>query len=206
VTNDKHRITDEQLGKELESLISGNVESVTPPAGTFLAIQDRLGEQDTDWSPSRLIKKLLPGEWRLPMFTGMVTKVTAAIVIAVAIVGVLLFQGGDEEQGDVAPAADPAAVATPTAEPEVEPPTVPVPFEGALVVPAIEPESGSAEVAILDSVERVVRAINLDDWAGLLANCDPRLASPLSPTGVEQIWDSSVGPSIAAGGGTTGGM
>ncbi|MEE8045494.1 MAG: hypothetical protein V3T49_01505, partial [Dehalococcoidia bacterium] len=65
---DKHRMNDEQLGKELEFLISGHVESVSPPAGTFLAIQDRLGSQDTDWSPSRLIGKLVPGAWRLPMF------------------------------------------------------------------------------------------------------------------------------------------
>ena len=63
---DKHRMNDEQLGKELESLISGHVGSVTPPAGTFLAIQDRLGSQDADRSLKRLIKKLVPGEWRLP--------------------------------------------------------------------------------------------------------------------------------------------
>ena len=41
---DRRRLTDEQLGAELGSLIRGNVESVSPPSGTFLAIQDQLGD------------------------------------------------------------------------------------------------------------------------------------------------------------------
>ena len=114
---DKHRMTDEQLGKELESLISGNVESATPPAGTFLAIQDRLGEQDADWSPSRLIRKLVPGEWRLPLFTGMFVKVGAAVVVALAVAAILVFQGRDSDQENVVPADDP----TPTPLVQIEP-------------------------------------------------------------------------------------
>ncbi len=112
MTNDKHRMTDEQLGKELESLISGNVESVTPPAGTFLAIQDRLGSQDPDWSPSRLIKKLVPGEWRLPMFTGMFVKAGAAVIVAIAIAAVLVFQGRDDDSGTQQAAEPTATVVT----------------------------------------------------------------------------------------------
>lgn len=134
-------MTDEQLGKELESLISGNVDSVTPPAGTFLAIQDRLGKQDADWSPSRLIKKLLPGEMRLPMFTGMVMKVTAAIVIAIAVVAVVVLQGDDSEQNGVAPAADPTATSVPQAEPtSTLVPTGPT----ATSAPQVEPTAASA--------------------------------------------------------------
>jgi len=152
---DKHRMTDEQLGKELESLISGNVESVTPPAGTFLAIQDRLGSQDTDWSPSRLIKKLVPGEWRLPMFTGMFIKATAVVVVAVAIVTVLVFQGRDTDQDEFVPAAEPTATVQvvptstlvpvePTATPDPEPTATPEPF-----VAVADPIQNPPDLAVL---------------------------------------------------------
>ncbi|MBT4126990.1 MAG: hypothetical protein HOE43_11425 [Chloroflexi bacterium] len=117
MTNDKHRMADEQLGKELESLISGNVESVSPPAGTFLAIQDRLGSQAADWSPSRLIKKLVPGEWRLPMFTGMIFKISAAVIVAVAVVAVVVFQGSDSEGTQQAAEPTATAVTVPEATP-----------------------------------------------------------------------------------------
>ncbi len=136
---DKHRMTDEQLGNELESLIRGNVESVTPPAGTFLSIQDRLGSQDVDWSPSRLIRRIVPSNWGLPMFTGMFVKVAAAIVIAVAIGAVLVFQGRDTDQNDVAPAADPTA----TAEVQVEATATNVPMPASTPQPTAEPTATS---------------------------------------------------------------
>lgn len=130
---DKHRMTDEQLGKELESLIRGNVESVAPPAGTFLSIQDRLGSQDADWSLSRLTGWIAPGNWGLPMFTGVFVKVAAVILVAVAIVAVLVFQGRDTDQGGIVPAADPTATVepqleiTPTDEPTAPNVSVPAP-------------------------------------------------------------------------------
>jgi hypothetical protein len=108
---DKHRLNDEQLGKELESLISGNVESVTPPAGTFLAIQDRLGEQDRGLPVVGFIVDSL----RLPMSLNTLGKNLAILVLAILFVAVLFWQGRDTDQG-----VQPANEAIETAVPEIE--------------------------------------------------------------------------------------
>lgn len=110
---DKHRLTEELLGKEIGSLVSGRVESVSPPAGIFLAIQDRLGTQDTDWSPVRLIGKLVPGAWRLPVNTGRIVKITAGVIAAIVIASILVLQGSDSDQEDTQPAAEPTATVAP---------------------------------------------------------------------------------------------
>ena len=98
-------INDEQLGKEIGYLISSRVEYATSPAVTYLAIQDRLGEQDKNWLPARLIERLVPGAWRLPVDAGRIAKITAGVVVALLIATVLVWQGRDSDQG-VQPAAD----------------------------------------------------------------------------------------------------
>jgi len=104
-----HLLTDEQLGNEIGLLIRDRVEPANPPAGVFLAIQDRLGSQEFDWSLSRLTGRLLPSEWRLPMFTGMIVKASAAVIVAIAIAAVLVFQGDDGDGSGTQQAAEPTA-------------------------------------------------------------------------------------------------
>ena len=108
-----HQLTDEQLGIEIGSVIRERVESEAPPAGVFLSIQDRLGSQDAVNPLVRVAGWIAPSNWRLPMFTGTVLKALAVIVVAIAIVGVLVFQGRDSED-EVAPAVEPTA--TPSAQ------------------------------------------------------------------------------------------
>ena len=68
-----------------------------------------------------------------------------------------------------------------------------------MVVPVIEPESGSPESKILSVFRRGVEALNAEDWDAYLATCDPRLAKPFTPDQVEFTWVTNVVPFAPAG-------
>lgn len=92
-----------------------------------------------------------------------------AVAAAVAIVAAVAC-GSDDPAPAAAPTAapEPTSAPAPTATPEPEVVIVDIP-----IVPAVEPEAGSDEAAILDLFERVVRTINLEDWDGFVGNCNP---------------------------------
>jgi len=137
---DRRRLTDEQLGAEIGSLIRGNVESVSPPSGTFLAIQDQLGDQDRNLSPKRLLQVLPTGSWRIPVQTGMFVKIAAALVVAVAIVSAIVWQGRDTDQDQPQPATESTATAVPeaTASEVPQPTAVPVATATPVPTPVVE--------------------------------------------------------------------
>ena len=60
------------------------------------------------------------------------------------------------------------------------------------VVPAVEPEAGSDEAAILEVFERQVRALNLRDWETFIDTCDPRLAKINDVETVESLSETFV--------------
>ncbi|MCH8911144.1 MAG: hypothetical protein IH867_10455 [Chloroflexi bacterium] len=122
------------------------------------------------------------GRWSL-------TAVFAAILVMVAVAC-----EGSAESADTVATVEPTKTVPPTVPPTEEPEPV-----GDLVVPVVEPDVGSDEAAILEVLERQIRALNIEDWVGFLDTCDPRLAKPVTPEKAAFIWDTNVVPFIPTG-------
>ena len=61
-----------------------------------------------------------------------------------------------------------------------------------VAAPAVEPEAGSDEAAILDVLEHVVRAFTVEDWDASLERCDPSLRT-MTAEQAEQIIEVTYG-------------
>lgn len=86
----------------------------------------------------------------------------ALVVVIAALLLVLLLNTDDGTSGQSAPAA-------PSGQVLPENP----PLQLSVVIPAVEPAAGSDEAAILEVFDRVVRAVNVEDWEATVETCDP---------------------------------
>ena len=108
-----------------------------------------------------------------------------AVVAALAIT-VAAACGSDDPTPAVAPTIQPTTTPAPTSAPAPTPTPETVLETVAPVVPAVEPEAGSDEAAILDVLDRVVRAARVGDIDSILENCDPT-TTKLTPEGIDRM-------------------
>lgn len=59
-----------------------------------------------------------------------------------------------------------------------------------LITPLEEPEPGSDEAMIYEVMTTRLKALNLQDYQGVLDTCDPRLAKPNTPEKLEILWET----------------
>jgi hypothetical protein len=88
---------------------------------------------------------------------------------------------GDQEKQDAFDSA-PAA-----AEEELE-------MASPLITPLEVPEPGSDEAKIYEVMTRRLKALNLQDYQGVMDTCDPRLSKPNTAEKLETLWETFATP------------
>ncbi|MCH8230601.1 MAG: hypothetical protein IIA53_09760 [Chloroflexi bacterium] len=99
-----------------------------------------------------------------------------AALIIVMLMAVAIACGSSDEPSDAGVAAQPASATTATNTPApIEKPAELVKPSFEPIVPAVEPEAGSDEAAVLEVFRSVISAMNAEDWVSYVENCNSEL-------------------------------
>ena len=152
---------DRQLETALTAMFEQKVTENRSTMRYWPAISDRLGEQ-VSRRPWEYVMDAI-NKLRLPFKPQYIYTAGGALVVVIAVLLlVLLLNTDDGSSAESVPAA-PSGQALPDG-----PST-----QLSVVIPAVEPAAGSDEAAILEVFDRVVRAVNVEDWEATVETCDP---------------------------------